>query len=218
MTTVKKIRCRKPSNLFDKRKNNPGRPTLKEIKELNPNMRNFAHLVANGKDPKKAGAMIGISDYKVRTWMELELVKTEIDKWKLIYANDEYEKWVLLDNEIKLSAALQLKKRIEEGEVSERLLKELYDEKSILLGLKKIQDACLPNTNFRQKPKLIIEDRKRITVTNTSNEERNDSNTKDIKSLASSFEDDFIVDGVVEDNDIDDEEIDDGNKDDFDED
>lgn len=152
-----KIKRNKPLRLYDKRKNNPGRPNLKSISELTPEMNNFVHLVANGNDPRKAGELLGLSDYKVNTWIDLPLVKEEIKKWSLIYSQDEYEKWITIDNDLKFLAATELRKRLEQGKVSEKLLKELLDEKLIILRIK------APQTT------LSIEERKKLTITDPDN-------------------------------------------------
>ena len=92
-----KIKRNKKTDKPDKRKHTKpkgGRPNL-EDQELTPEMLAFADYIGHGNTPEMAGQILGLSDYKVKTYSELESVKKEIQKYRNIYQiSDEKERWL----------------------------------------------------------------------------------------------------------------------------
>jgi len=155
MTNEKKERIKRPklSNFLDKRKINPGRPSLKEIVELTDEMEQLLHLMARGMEPKRAGDFLGISKHKVERWPQIPLFKETLEKWRKIYSKEELDKWLAIDDEIKTSAAQSLLAKIKTGKATIKELRELVDERMIVIGLKEGNSS-----------KVTVEEKRTLTI------------------------------------------------------
>lgn len=114
---------RKVLKPFSKKFESPkiGRPPLEE-KELTPEQKDFAVMVARGMPPEMAGETLKWTKYQVGRYGELPAVKREVEKWKGIFGQEDSLKWVALYHEALTEMFMDLTRRAREGKLSEASL------------------------------------------------------------------------------------------------
>ena len=147
---------RKVLKPFSKKYGSPkvGRPSLEE-KELTPEQKDFAVMVARGMPPEMAGETLKWTQYQVRRYSELPAVKREVEKWNGIFGTEDSLKYVTMYNEALTSMFLDLKKRADEGKLSESTLnKYIMGKLNQILGLPEETTETSKVTETMQEKKI----------------------------------------------------------------
>lgn len=190
---MQKIKMKKKQKRVLLRK---GRPSLQEMidqKGLSPEMKQFAIFVARGIPHKEAAAYTGISEYQMKSFLDLAEVQKEIAIYSEILGLTDVNKWIALDNRLREEAFLELLKRVREGKISEKELIRLVREKVIasnlylpdteesatLIKTKKITSSATPATKVLPKEPITNEQQLRIPYSQATQPHETDPLSKE---------------------------------------
>jgi len=169
---MKKIRKKKQKTFGNPKM---GRPSLEE-KELDSKQKEFAILIARGVPEDAAGRHCSFSDYQVKRYLNLQLIKNEVRYWMDIFGKEDSEKFIALYNKITETAFLELIKRIEgktDGVISEENLMAIFNGKVISMGL---SDPAIT-----EKTKLATEKEALKQTDNKNDDNKIEFDSKDIE-------------------------------------
>lgn len=181
MIVRKKIKRPKDLNSLDKKiqETKMGSPKL-EDRELTEEMRYFSVLLAQGLPPKEAGKMVGLSDYQIKTYPELDKIKEHVAILQNKTEVGVFEHYIKkLDDELIVQMYLSLKRQAEEDKIPHNIMLERTNQKKVALGIIKAakgdqvyKETVIATKTIRgEQPKQIEHDENIIDIDDEDYEE-----------------------------------------------
>jgi len=132
---LKKVKRRKPSGLLDKRRR-VGRTSLKDLKELTPQMFRFCELIGKGIAPGTAGKEVGFSEYQTKTYLGLKIIEEEIEKQVHLWQMGPVERFVERNNEIIDEACQSIIRLCRKDKLSQSHLIQIMERQQLIVGIR----------------------------------------------------------------------------------
>jgi len=168
MPKKKEIKRRKPGTTMDRRKKNPGRPSLIDLEELTDEMRALAKLKARGVSDKYIRERLNLSKYKVTTYLGHPLVQEKIHEYAQEAQEEDIERFCRKHDEALDHLMDSLIRQADEDKVSPTTIKGFMDDKIASFKLKDPEEQETQTLQITATKKRMItgditpEERKRL--------------------------------------------------------